>query len=338
MASLNIDELTLIDADAFSVVIPLFNKREFVNRSVSSVFLQSFANFELIVVDDGSTDDSLAAIAEFRSDPRLRVLRQLNQGPGPARNTGVLAATNRWVAFLDADDEWLPNHLDELMRVIKACPDAELVSTSFKEIIDASLHIEQQSPGRHFYIDLFHAKTHRLPFVNSSSAALTRDLIQQVGYFGAFYPAEDQDLWFKAALRTSVAVSDCVTSLYRQRTGGLTDTNEISPNEHLQTFPAHVRTLLTFVSGHPRDPKAESAKAYLTEYLAYYLEGRLLARDLQAARRAILEGRGIVPNSKTQAMQVMLSLPDGLVLRSLRFITTLVYIGLAIKDICRPRS
>ena len=90
----------------FSVVIPLYNKEQYICRAVDSVLNQTYEQFELIVVDDGSTDRS-AELVENIKDDRVRVIRQDNQGEGPARNSGVLAASNHWVAFLDADDAWL---------------------------------------------------------------------------------------------------------------------------------------------------------------------------------------------------------------------------------------
>src|SRR5687767_11003972 len=89
----------------FSVVVPLYNKRSFIRRAVVSVLSQSFTDFELIVVDDGSTDGSFEEIRDI-ADPRLRLIHQRNQGEGLARNTGMAAARGVWIAFLDADDMW----------------------------------------------------------------------------------------------------------------------------------------------------------------------------------------------------------------------------------------
>ena len=114
----------------FSVVIPLWNKRHTVAFSVASALRQSYGELELIIVDDGSTDGSREALGGF-SDPRIRLIGQPRLGPGGARNTGIRAARGDWIAFLDADDVWLPNHLAELDRIRAAYPDAALIGTAF---------------------------------------------------------------------------------------------------------------------------------------------------------------------------------------------------------------
>jgi glycosyltransferase involved in cell wall biosynthesis len=98
-----------------SVIIPLFNKAPYVERALASVIAQSFTDFEVIVVDDGSTDAG-AQIVAAHNDPRVRLLKQDNAGPGAARNRGIDEARGELLAFLDADDEWAPDYLAESVR------------------------------------------------------------------------------------------------------------------------------------------------------------------------------------------------------------------------------
>jgi hypothetical protein len=95
-----------------SIVIPLYNKAAYVRRALSSIAAQTFTDFELIVVDDGSTDDGARLVTEY-GDSRFKLISQPNAGPGPARNTGIAHARGEFIAFLDADDEWLPTYLEE---------------------------------------------------------------------------------------------------------------------------------------------------------------------------------------------------------------------------------
>lgn len=108
-----------------SVVLPLYNKARFVRRALDSVFAQTLGAFEIIVVDDGSTDGG-AEVAERSGDPRLRLIRQANAGPGAARNRGLAASSGAFVAFLDADDAWRPTFLTAAVGALRAHPDSAL--------------------------------------------------------------------------------------------------------------------------------------------------------------------------------------------------------------------
>jgi glycosyltransferase involved in cell wall biosynthesis len=113
-----------------SVVVPLYNKQLFFRRALDSIFTQTHHDFELIVVDDGSTDQSLEVVKGIR-DPRLRVFSQSNQGPGAARNRGAAEARGEYVAFLDADDEWLPDFLRKSLDALEQAPDCGFCVSAF---------------------------------------------------------------------------------------------------------------------------------------------------------------------------------------------------------------
>ena len=100
-----------------SVIVPLFNKAPYIERALSSVAAQTYRDFELIVVDDGSTDEGPRIVEAFNDLP-IHLIRQENAGPGAARNRGLELAQGELVAFLDADDEWLPNYLSENVRLL----------------------------------------------------------------------------------------------------------------------------------------------------------------------------------------------------------------------------
>src|SRR5438034_5988134 len=112
-----------------SVIVPTYNRRETIQAAIASVQRQTFADWELVVVDDGSTDDTAALIEG--SDPRLVLIRQMNQGVNAARNTGMLRARGQNMPFLASDDEWLPHHLDLTVPFSRAFPGRDFFSGEF---------------------------------------------------------------------------------------------------------------------------------------------------------------------------------------------------------------
>ena len=113
-----------------SLVVPLYNKEKFIGRALESAFAQTFEDYEVVVVDDGSTDDSMSVVAGF-SDSRLRVIRQANAGPGAARNAGARSSAAELIAFLDADDELLPNFLSRNVANLESRPDCAMSLCTF---------------------------------------------------------------------------------------------------------------------------------------------------------------------------------------------------------------
>ena len=101
-----------------SVIIPLYNKEKTIVHTLSTVMSQTYKCFEVIVVNDGSSDDSVQLINDNFSDSRIRIISQENSGVSVARNKGVEEAKGDWIAFLDADDEWLPDYLSTLMNAL----------------------------------------------------------------------------------------------------------------------------------------------------------------------------------------------------------------------------
>ena len=124
-------------APRFSVVMPLYNKGPHVEAAVRSVLSQTVAPLELIVVDDGSTDGGRERVAAI-AHPAIRLLTRKTPGPGgyAARNLGITDAEGDWIAFLDADDIWLPDHLAVLAAAIKRAPSAGVAATRFDHVFD----------------------------------------------------------------------------------------------------------------------------------------------------------------------------------------------------------
>lgn len=204
----------------FSIIIPLYNKEKFIRETVESVLSQDLKDFEVIIVNDGSSDKSISKIEDI-SDNRLKIVNQANQGVGAARNTGMSHANFGWLAFLDGDDLWVSNHLSELRKIIEKFPLSGMVATSYKPFYsNTEFKVEDTNSKTHIRsIDYFLE-----PTVWTSATAIKADVFKKLGGFTDAKRGEDLEYWVRIALSYPVAISDKVTAYYRQNTDGITDT------------------------------------------------------------------------------------------------------------------
>lgn len=187
------------------VVIPAHNQARFLASAIESALSQTPAPFEVIVVDDGSTDDTSAVLDQFGG--RVIRLRQENQGLGAARNAGILAASATHVALLDADDEWLPNFMYEMSALISAVPDASAYYGGVKLFDAAGQDLPQRSTPHVYPREAMLNTVLRSNFLIPSTMVLDRARILEVGGFRlGFQGFEDKDLWIRLLLRGSHVV------------------------------------------------------------------------------------------------------------------------------------
>ena len=193
----------------FTVVIPLYNKKPYIRRSVESVLQQTFTDFELFVIDDGSTDGGIDELAGI-SDDRLCLIQQMNSGKGEARNAGIRKATREWIAFIDADDMWFSTHLQELKRIIDAHPNVGLISTNYLECNTESIIPELPNASTSIEeIDYFIKASTKIGIVFTSSAAVRSSVAKKMGGFKRFKAGEDLEFWARIALEYSVGYFFC---------------------------------------------------------------------------------------------------------------------------------
>ena len=183
-----------------SVVIPAYNAAVYLPATLDSVLVQSFSNYEIIVVNDGSPDTPELEKALQPYFGKLRYIKQENRGPSSARNTGIRAARGKYVAFLDSDDIWLPKHLANQMAMLENNPSLGLVYANGVQIRDerpigVSFDRTPQSLPVNFDSLLREQST-----VNTSSAVVSRDALVEAGMFDEqFRRSEDYDLWLRLA-------------------------------------------------------------------------------------------------------------------------------------------
>lgn len=203
----------------FSVVIPLYNKGPHIASTLDTVLAQTLPAVEIIVVDDGSTDNG-PDVVQLYIKQGVRLVRQSNQGVSVARNMGLQLAASAYVAFLDADDQWAPNHIATLAELIALCPNAALLSTAHVIRREGQL-IHPRSACVQGWLgqvdDFFMAFSKGLSLVNSSTACVRKDALLAVGGFPVgMRRGEDVVAWIKLALKYPVAHAARVTAVFNQ--------------------------------------------------------------------------------------------------------------------------
>ncbi len=207
-----------------SVVIPAFNRAALIGETLASVLAQTYRDFEVIVVDDGSTDDTPTILAEYERDTRVRVIRQTNQGQGAARNAGIGAARGEYVAFVDSDDVWRPDKLERQLDLLVESPglawvyaDAYAFDHETRTVLYVIGERVRQYEG-HIAPQLL-----MVDFVPSPTPVVRRAVFDEVGDFDAPLPAggaterphsgedgwarpwcDDWDMWLRIAARYAV--------------------------------------------------------------------------------------------------------------------------------------
>ena len=183
-----------------SVIIPTYNSAALIGDAIRSVLTQTYPNFEIIVVDDGSTDET-AAVVQVIGDPRIRYIWQSNQGLAGARNTGIHTATGRYVAFLDADDLFLPKKLAQQVQALDSQPETGLVAGGYLFVDKAGKPLAERRNWRHRpHLDL-RTWLYGCPVIVNAVLVRREWLVQVGGFDPTLHRVEDRDLWLRLAYR-----------------------------------------------------------------------------------------------------------------------------------------
>ncbi len=208
----------------FSVVIPLYNKAPYIAKAIQSVLAQTFNDYELIIVDDGSKDNSADVAAHaIEGHANCRLIRQENEGVSMARNNGVAASHGDFLCFLDADDWWDSHFLDELSKLIIEYPEAGIYGTNYT-IVNETKHKTRVSPigvepgfekGYINYCQVY-AKTMAMPLW-TGAVCIPRNVFDEMnGFLKGVKLGEDFLLWIHVALKYKVAFLNKSLSNYNQ--------------------------------------------------------------------------------------------------------------------------
>lgn len=206
-----------------SIVIPLYNKEKSIISTLQSVCDQTNTDWELIVVDDGSTDNSLDVVRdrvnELKSE-KVRLIHKMNGGVCSARNRGILEAKGKYIALLDGDDQWDKEYLAEQVKMINDFPEAAMWGINFAETNKGQLVRKLATglpAGYRGYVDnYFQMKGRISDLFCSSSVVIRKDVFDKVGLFdGRIKYAEDSDMWFRIIATSKVAFFDKYMVFYQ---------------------------------------------------------------------------------------------------------------------------
>ena len=231
-----------------SIIIPLHNKGRYIERALNSVFAQTYEDFEVVVVDDGSGDDGPDIVRQYK-DKRLRLIQQENAGPGAARNRGIRETKEQYVAFLDADDEWLPDFLKVTLAHLQKDADCVLCTVGF---IDGrsgqpSIHNRKISYGRWelpLCIEPREMKT-AIDVISASRVVCHRKTLLELGGFYENHCTygEDEYLWLQVILNYPVFRDPSLLAVYHMEASdlGIFGRKGIRPPRPVVTDPEPIR-------------------------------------------------------------------------------------------------
>lgn len=267
-----------------SVVIPLYNKASQIASTLRSVLAQTYQDFEIVVVDDGSTDNSLAEVGKV-GDSRIRIIRQSNAGVSAARNKGISAAKGEFVALLDGDDRWEETYLETQLQLAHSYPDCDVFATNYKLVDEVGnvqstvlrrLRIEGESGVLDNY---FEVASHSSPPICSISVMVRRGVFESVGGFPiGIRSGEDLLTWARLACRYKIAFSCRALAVF--------NTEGYDAKEKPKRFPAEIdivgRELVELLK--------EYKTPYLREYIALWHKMRSsIYMRLRMRRKSVKE-------------------------------------------------
>ena len=258
-----------------SVVIPTFNSAQLVPEAIESVLRQTYKDFELIVVDDGSSDDTGVVLSEFGN--RIHYFRQPNQGVGAARNRGLALAQGKYIAFLDADDLWSPTKLAEQIPLFEDAT-VGLVYSDWAVISDrgqpSGSRLKDLHPRSGYVFDALV----QCGFILTSGTVVRRSCLDNVGNFDqTLSHAEDYDLWLRICYRWKAQFVNKVLVTKRERDGGLSSDHAKTAIQRIVLFHKLLGNFTDMNPGTRRLVKDQLAYSYWD--LGYHHFDRVLLRE-----------------------------------------------------------
>lgn len=301
---MNIDARAKLAPISVAAVIPLYNKQATIIRAVRSVFVQTRLPDYLIVVDDGSSDSSsrecLNVFAEAPSGIECKLITQDNAGVSVARNTGSNAVSSDYIAFLDADDEWLPNHIAEICKLASSCPSAGILSCRHARLDRNGQPIPEPSHlgSDHFGEVLNGLRAYRLGYgiLHTSTIAVSRAAwVKSGGFPAGARKSQDVHLWLRLLLNEKFAHSGSCAGIWHEEDTGVTARAGI--------VPCHFVFFLGTIEGQRYLANPELV-SFLSVNLGSHVGGHRLRRDDEVVDKLVQLSRRLPRKSRIKVRMI----------------------------------
>lgn len=276
----------------FSIVVPLYNKSYSIPRCIDSILLQTYSSFEIIIVNDGSTDDSLSIVRDIYASEIdseiIKIIDQPNQGVSAARNKGVNIAKSDYICFLDADDEWKPRFLEEMYNLINNFPEANLYCLQHETKVDEKDPIRNRcyhKDGFRGYVKNFFKASLIGSIANSSKICIKKSALESVGGFPESHQSgEDLYVWMQISLNGSVA-------FYNKVFARVNVLQDLSRSGRSVSIPYP----FIYYSGDANSELNSWSKVYLFKIYLAHVSASLKSKDIDSAKARTLAASGVFP-------------------------------------------
>lgn len=185
------------------VIIPTFNRADVMMKAINSVLAQTYKNFILHIVDDGSTDHTQSVLDQFKNHPQVKIYLQKNSGVSAARNLAANSSEGQWISFLDSDDEWMPHKLETQMKYLSQHPDCQFIHSEelwIRNGVRVNPKVKHLKSNENIFL-----RSLDFCIISPSTVLLKRDLfVSHKGFDESFVVCEDYDLWLKILLKESI--------------------------------------------------------------------------------------------------------------------------------------
>lgn len=221
----------------FSVIIPVYNGAKYIDNSVESVFNQTYSDWELIIVNDGSNDSTADVLKKYENHSKIRVIHQSNAGVSVARNNGFKASQGEYIAFLDADDIWHTNHLEVMADLIKKYPDAGMYCTFTRcelvngSVIDTPEYFKDGTDDVYLedFLKEYHKNKSAKMFTVITTCLSKEAYIKSGGFPAGCKIGEDLELSLVVSAYYPVVLSKKATATYKKENSSATKTKSFDP-------------------------------------------------------------------------------------------------------------